>query len=84
MAGSAWRPCAAGIGIGSLPASSHSAPTSAGEAPGRDDTTEVLGQTDAGPLLLVVVTEASDGRDSVVTARDMITKERRTFRERSR
>ncbi len=28
---------------------------------GRDGTTEVLGQTDAGRLLLVVVTEASDG-----------------------
>ena len=51
---------------------------------GRDDTTEVLGQTDAGRLLLVVVTEAGDGRDFVVTARDMTANERRTFRQRSR
>lgn len=51
--------------------------------PGRDDTTEVLGQTDSGRLLLVVVTEASDGRDFVVTARDMTVTEKRTFRERS-
>ncbi len=51
---------------------------------GRDGTTEVLGQTDAGRLLLVVVTEASDGRDFVITARDMTATEKRTFRERSR
>ena len=51
--------------------------------PGRDDTTEVLGQTDAGRLLLVVVTEASDGRDFVITARDMTDAEKRTFQERS-
>lgn len=51
---------------------------------GRDDTTEVLGQTDAGRRLLVVVTEASDGRDFVITARDMTDNEKRTFRERSR
>jgi len=51
---------------------------------GRDDTTEVLGQTDSGRLLLVVVTEASDGRDFVVTARDMTVAEKRMFRERSR
>lgn len=52
--------------------------------PGRDDTTEVLGQTDAGRLLLVVVTEAGDGRDFVVTARDMTVAEKRAFRKRSR
>jgi len=52
--------------------------------PGRDDTTEVLGQTDAGRLLLVVVTAAGDGRDFVVTARDMTVTEKRMFRERSR
>jgi hypothetical protein len=53
--------------------------------PGRDDTTEVLGQTDAGRLLpSLVVTQASDGRDFVVTARDMTTAEKRTFGERSR
>jgi uncharacterized DUF497 family protein len=49
--------------------------------PGRDDTTEVLGTTDAGRPLLVVVTEASDGRDFVVTARDMTTNERQLFPE---
>ena len=52
--------------------------------PGREDTTEVLGQTDAGRLLLVVVSPASDGRDFVVTARDMTAAEMRTFRDRSR
>jgi hypothetical protein len=52
--------------------------------PGRDGTTEVLGQTDSGRLLLVVVTDASDGRDFVVTVRDMTAAEKRTFRERSR
>ena len=51
--------------------------------PGRDDTTEVLGQTNAGRLLLVVVTEASDGRDFVVTARDMTANEKRAFHERT-
>ena len=51
--------------------------------PGRDGATEVLGQTGAGRLLLVVVTEAGDGRDFVVTARDMTANEKRAFRERS-
>ncbi len=51
---------------------------------GRDDTTEVLGQTDSGRLLLVVVSEVSDGRDFMVTARDMTVTEKRMFRERSR
>ena len=52
--------------------------------PGRDDTTEVLGQTGSGRLLLVVVTEAGDGRDFVVTARDMTVAEKRAFGKRSR
>ena len=53
--------------------------------PGRDDTTEVLGQTDAGRLVpSLVATQASDGMDFVVTARDMTTAEKRTFGERSR
>ena len=43
-----------------------------------------VGQTDAGRLLLVVVTGAGDGRDFVITARDMTAKEKRTFRKRSR
>jgi uncharacterized DUF497 family protein len=50
---------------------------------GRDDTTEVLGQTDAGRLLPVVITEAGDGRDFIVTARDMTAIEKRAFRRRS-
>ncbi len=52
--------------------------------PSRDDTMEVLGRTDASRLLFVLVTKASDGRDFVVTARDMTVTEKRTFRERSR
>lgn len=51
-------------------------------APGRDDTVEVLGTTDAGRHLLVVVTESADGRDFVITARDMTAAEKRTFREK--
>ena len=43
-------------------------------------TTEVLGITTAGRHLLVVVTEAADGRDYIITARDMTTTEKRTFR----
>ena len=48
--------------------------------PGRESTTEVLGITTAGRHLLVVVTEAADGRDYIITARDMTTTERHTFR----
>jgi len=48
--------------------------------PGRENTTEVLGTTTAGRHLLVVVTEAADGRDYIITARDMTTNEKRTFR----
>ena len=48
--------------------------------PGRENTTEVLGTTTAGRHLLVVVTEAADGRDYIITAREMSPTERRTFR----
>jgi len=48
--------------------------------PGREDTTEVLGTTTVGRYLLVVVTEAADGRDYIITARDMSPTEKRTFR----
>ncbi len=51
-------------------------------APGRDDTVEVLGTSNAGWHLLVVVTEAADGRDFIITARDMTTAEKRTFGEK--
>jgi len=43
-------------------------------------TTEVLGITTAGRHLLVVVTEAANGRDYIITARDMSPTEKRTFR----
>ncbi len=48
--------------------------------PGRENTTEVLGITTVGRYLLVVVTEAADGRDYIITARDMSPTEKRTFR----
>jgi len=48
--------------------------------PGRENTIEVLGTTTAGRYLLIVTTEAGDGRDYIITARDMTTTERRTFR----
>lgn len=51
-------------------------------APGRDDTVEVLGTSNAGRHLLVVVTESADGRDFIITARDMTAAEKRTFREK--
>lgn len=51
---------------------------------GRDDTRLVLGTNMAGRHLLVVVTESADGRDFVVTARDMTDNEKRLFREKGR
>jgi hypothetical protein len=51
--------------------------------PGRDDTEQVFGTTAAGRYLLVVLAEALDGRDYVVTARPMNNSERRTFRRRA-
>ncbi len=48
--------------------------------PGRESTTEVLDTTTAGRHRLVVVTEAADGRDYIITARDMTTTDKRTFR----
>lgn len=53
-------------------------------APGREGVTEVLGTSDAGRHLLIVVTESADGRDFVVTARDMTDTEKRLFREKGR
>jgi hypothetical protein len=49
---------------------------------GRKGTTLVLGTSNEGRHLLVVVAEAADGRDFVVTARDMTDSERRLFREK--
>jgi uncharacterized DUF497 family protein len=51
-------------------------------APGRDGTRLVFAETEAGRFLFVVVGEAMDGRDFVVTARDMTVNERRLFRKR--
>jgi len=48
--------------------------------PGRDNTTEILGTTDAGRYLLIITTQAADGRDFIITARDMSPTEKRTFR----
>lgn len=42
----------------------------------------VLGTSNEGRHLLVVVAEAAGGRDFVVTARDMTDSERRLFREK--
>ena len=50
--------------------------------PGRKGTTLVLGTSNAGRHLLVVVAEAADGLDFVVTARDMTDSEKRLFREK--
>ncbi|GAB3365725.1 BrnT family toxin [Amycolatopsis echigonensis] len=51
---------------------------------GRDDTTLVFGSTANGRRLLVVLAEAADGREYVVTARNMTTAERRTFDKKAR
>jgi uncharacterized DUF497 family protein len=50
---------------------------------GRKETVLVLGTSNEGRHLLVVVAEASDGRDFVVTARDMTDTEKRLFREKA-
>lgn len=56
------------------------------EAKGRDDTTLLYGQTDAGRYLFVVVAESVMGPGCwyVVTARDMEPGEVRTFRQKGR
>ena len=51
---------------------------------GREGTEYVFGTTDTGRHLLVVLTEAIDGRDYVVTAREMTEAERRAFRREGR
>jgi uncharacterized DUF497 family protein len=52
--------------------------------PGREETEYVFGTTEAGRYLLVVLAEAIDGRDYVVTAREMTDGERQTFRRKGR
>lgn len=51
---------------------------------GREGTEYVFGTTAAGRYLLVVLAEAVDGRDYVVTAREMTDAERQTFQRRGR
>jgi uncharacterized DUF497 family protein len=51
--------------------------------PGRNDTTLLFGQTDAGRHLLVVLAGSGDGRWRVVTARNMTDSERRIYRKRA-
>ena len=52
--------------------------------PGRDGTRLVYCGTTAGRHLFVVVAQAPDGRDFVVTAREMTDMEKRAFRRRGR
>jgi hypothetical protein len=53
-------------------------------AKGRANTELIYGTTAAGRCLLVVLSEAADGRDYVITARDMDDDERRAFRRKAR
>lgn len=48
---------------------------------GREGTRYVFGKTYAGRLLLIVLADAADGRDWIVTARDMTPREAREFRK---
>ncbi|HEY6313635.1 MAG TPA: hypothetical protein VIY52_22920 [Streptosporangiaceae bacterium] len=52
--------------------------------PGRGGTTLLLGQTQAGRYLLVVLARAGDGRWHVVTARAMTDSERRVFSKKAK
>lgn len=54
------------------------------ESPGRDNSTLVTGQTDAGRFLLVVAVDEGDGEGFVVTARDMSAREKTAYRRRTR
>lgn len=49
---------------------------------GREGTKLVYGQSYSGRLLLVVLADSEDGRNFVVTSRDMTVKEARTFKAR--
>jgi uncharacterized DUF497 family protein len=51
---------------------------------GRQNTRLVLGTTDTGRHLVVVLADALDGRDYVVTARDTAPEEKATFRRKAR
>jgi hypothetical protein len=51
---------------------------------GREWTEYPFGTTDAGRYLMIVLVEAVDGRDYVVTAREMTDAERQAFRRKGR
>jgi len=51
---------------------------------GAEEVVYVFGTTDAGRYIMVVLVEAADGRDFVVTARDMTDSERQAFRWKGR
>jgi hypothetical protein len=51
---------------------------------GRGGTELIYGTTDAGRYLLIVVSEALDGLDFIVTARDMDLDEQQEFRRQAR
>lgn len=51
---------------------------------GRENTRQVFGTTYAGRHLVVVLADALDGRDYVVTARDMTSTEKTTFHRKTR
>lgn len=51
---------------------------------GRNETEYIYGTTDAGRYLLGILSEAMDGRDHVVTARNMDSAERRHFTRHTR
>jgi uncharacterized protein len=52
--------------------------------PGRDGTTLLFGQTNAGRYLVVVLSGSGDGRWYVVTARDMTDSERRVYKKKAK
>ena len=51
---------------------------------GRDDTTLIYGQTDAGRYLFVVTSTAGDGGTYIVTAREMTSSEKSEFQRKGR
>ncbi|MGQ0779137.1 MAG: hypothetical protein ACT4NY_32780 [Pseudonocardiales bacterium] len=53
-------------------------------APGRQGAELIHGCTDSGRFLLVVLSEAPDGRYDVRTARDLTDSERRTYQRKAR
>jgi uncharacterized DUF497 family protein len=54
------------------------------QVPGKNGTTLLYGQTDAGRYLLVVTAPSNDGGTFIVTAREMTDTERKTFQKRGK